>query len=56
MDSTAAHVIPANAEEIIHIDGLNKWFGDFQVLRNISLSVRRGGRIVICGPSGSGDN
>lgn len=54
MDPTAAHVIPANAEEIIRIEGLNKWFGDFQVLRNISLSVRRGERIVICGPSGSG--
>ncbi|HMV06696.1 MAG TPA: amino acid ABC transporter ATP-binding protein [Accumulibacter sp.] len=54
MDPTAAHVIPPNAEEIIRIEGLNKWFGDFQVLRNISLSVRRGERIVICGPSGSG--
>ncbi|MBL8398372.1 MAG: amino acid ABC transporter ATP-binding protein [Candidatus Accumulibacter sp.] len=54
MDHPAAHVIPANAEEIIRIEGLNKWFGDFQVLRNISLSVRRGERIVICGPSGSG--
>ncbi|MEM9724331.1 MAG: amino acid ABC transporter ATP-binding protein [Pseudomonadota bacterium] len=34
--------------------GLNKWFGQFHVLRDINLTVRRGERIVICGPSGSG--
>jgi general L-amino acid transport system ATP-binding protein len=38
----------------IAITGLNKWFGDFQVLKNIDLTVRRGERIVVCGPSGSG--
>src|SRR5437764_1161789 len=38
----------------IEIAGLNKWFGNFQVLQDINLEVRRGERIVICGPSGSG--
>src|SRR5262249_62435021 len=33
---------------------LNKWYGDFHVLRDINLKVRGGERIVICGPSGSG--
>ena len=33
---------------------VNKWFGDFQVLRNINLQVETGERVVICGPSGSG--
>jgi len=33
---------------------VDKWFDDFQVLKNINLSVKRGERVVICGPSGSG--
>jgi general L-amino acid transport system ATP-binding protein len=40
--------------EMVKIVDLNKWFGDFHVLRDINLSVGRGERIVICGPSGSG--
>ena len=40
--------------EIVKITGLNKWFGEFHVLRDINLSVGKGERIVICGPSGSG--
>ncbi|MDH4114451.1 MAG: amino acid ABC transporter ATP-binding protein [Burkholderiaceae bacterium] len=39
---------------MIKVQGLNKWYGDFQALRDIDLTVRRGERIVICGPSGSG--
>ena len=39
---------------MIEIAGLNKWYGDFHVLRDIDLTVGRGERIVICGPSGSG--
>ena len=38
----------------IEITGMNKWFGDFHVLRDINLTVEEGERIVICGPSGSG--
>src|ERR1700704_5200587 len=39
---------------IVKINGLNKWYGDFHVLRDINLDVAKGERIVICGPSGSG--
>jgi general L-amino acid transport system ATP-binding protein len=39
---------------IVSISGLNKWYGDFHVLRDINLEVAKGERIVICGPSGSG--
>ncbi|NDP43520.1 MAG: amino acid ABC transporter ATP-binding protein [Aromatoleum sp.] len=39
---------------IIEFAKVNKWFGEFHVLRDIDLSVARGERIVICGPSGSG--
>ena len=42
------------APNAIEIAGLSKWFGDFQALRDISLTVRKGERIVVCGPSGSG--
>jgi len=45
----------AISDEIaIEITGMNKWYGDFHVLRDISLTVQRGERIVVCGPSGSG--
>ncbi|MED5296521.1 MAG: amino acid ABC transporter ATP-binding protein [Pseudomonadota bacterium] len=43
-----------NDAPMIEISGLNKWYGDFHVLRDIDLSVKPGERIVICGPSGSG--
>ncbi len=39
---------------IITFDRVSKWYGDFQVLRDIDLRVSKGERIVICGPSGSG--
>ena len=39
---------------IIEFAGVNKWFGEFHVLRDINLRVAKGERIVICGPSGSG--
>ena len=38
----------------IKMHGVSKWYDDFQVLKNINLTVKRGERIVICGPSGSG--
>ena len=45
---------PAGGERIIEIDGLNKWFGEFHVLRDIHLSVNKGEVVVVIGPSGSG--
>jgi len=39
---------------IIEIKNLNKWYGDFHVLKDINLSVKKGEIIVVCGPSGSG--
>jgi len=48
--SVAAHSeVPAVA-----LIGVNKWYGEFHVLRDINLSVAQGEKIVICGPSGSG--
>ena len=44
----------ASDEVIIEITNMNKWFGQFHVLRDINLNVYRGERIVVCGPSGSG--
>jgi polar amino acid transport system ATP-binding protein len=43
-----------DAEPIIRIEAVDKWFGQFQVLTGINLNVRPGERIVVCGPSGSG--
>ena len=49
---------PASAQAhegaAIEMIGVNKWYGQFHVLRDINLSVGQGERIVICGPSGSG--
>ncbi|MAY29337.1 MAG: amino acid ABC transporter ATP-binding protein [Aurantimonas coralicida] len=52
---------PGNADRMaisdeiaVELLGVNKWYGEFHVLRDINLTVRRGERIVICGPSGSG--
>ena len=41
-------------EVAVEIIGMNKWYGQFHVLRDIDLTVYRGERIVLCGPSGSG--
>jgi general L-amino acid transport system ATP-binding protein len=41
-------------EVAVDLVGVNKWYGDFHVLRDINLRVNRGERIVIAGPSGSG--
>jgi ABC-type polar amino acid transport system, ATPase component len=41
-------------EKIIQMENVNKWFGDFQVLKDINLQVSEKQKIVVCGPSGSG--
>ena len=44
----------SSTEVAIEMVDVNKWYGEFHVLKNINLKVMRGERIVICGPSGSG--
>ncbi|RCW76315.1 amino acid ABC transporter ATP-binding protein (PAAT family) [Pseudorhodoferax soli] len=51
MNTNQQHTLGA---PIIEMAGVNKWYGQFQVLTGIDLSVRAGERIVVCGPSGSG--
>jgi len=41
-------------DSIIVMEDLNKWYGNFHVLKDINLNVKKGERIVVCGPSGSG--
>ena len=43
-----------NDTAVIEINSLNKWFGNFHVLKNINLKIRQSEKIVVCGPSGSG--
>jgi len=44
----------SSPQPIIQMEGVSKWFGKYQALRDIDLAVQRGERIVVCGPSGSG--
>ncbi|MGO4741585.1 ATP-binding cassette domain-containing protein, partial [Bosea sp. 2KB_26] len=43
-----------NTDTAVEMIGVNKWYGEFHVLRDINLKVARGEKLVICGPSGSG--
>ncbi|TCR66301.1 general L-amino acid ABC transporter ATP-binding protein [Bosea sp. BK604] len=43
-----------NTAVAVEMIGVNKWYGEFHVLRDINLKVARGEKLVICGPSGSG--
>ena len=54
MSATAKVASNAAGQPAIQVDGLDKWFGDFHVLKHIDLTVAKGERIVVCGPSGSG--
>ena len=45
---------PPQDKPVVELIGVHKWFGAFHVLRDVSLTVRRGERIVIAGPSGGG--
>ncbi len=48
------HTMTIADEVMIELKSVNKWYGDFHVLKDINLTVKKGERIVICGPSGSG--
>jgi len=52
--SVRASMADPKAEAAVQMLGVHKWYGEFHVLREINLHVRRSERIVICGPSGSG--
>ena len=39
---------------MIELQGVGKWYGDFQALTDVDLKVRSGEKVVVCGPSGSG--
>jgi general L-amino acid transport system ATP-binding protein len=54
MGGTALGMRTTEHEVAVEIAGLNKWYGEFHVLRGVDLEVMRGERIVVCGPSGSG--
>jgi len=58
MTFSATNVRPASAREnaavAVRMEGVDKWYGSFQALKDIDLTVASGERIVICGPSGSG--
>ena len=43
-----------NLDYMIEMSNVNKWYGDFHVLKDINIRVKKGEKIVICGPSGSG--
>jgi general L-amino acid transport system ATP-binding protein len=43
-----------NGGAMIQLDHVNKWYGQFHVLRDVTLAVEKGQRVVVCGPSGSG--
>jgi general L-amino acid transport system ATP-binding protein len=44
----------STGENVIRIEAMHKWFGNFHALKDIDLEVAQGEKIVICGPSGSG--
>ncbi len=53
-ETELAAKLTVSDEQMIHIDQMHKWYGQFHVLKNINLTVNAGERIVVCGPSGSG--
>ncbi|WP_426956165.1 amino acid ABC transporter ATP-binding protein [Muricoccus radiodurans] len=53
-DTHVASAIRTDAPPAILLDRVNKWYGAMHVLRDVSLEVATGERVVVCGPSGSG--
>ncbi|MDU4253943.1 amino acid ABC transporter ATP-binding protein [Pseudomonas nitroreducens] len=54
-EATQKTAQPAIGDHVmITMKGVNKWYGQFHVLKDINLEVKQGERIVLCGPSGSG--
>ncbi len=53
-EASKAQKMSVSDEVVVSMDSVNKWYGQFHVLRDINLTVNKGERIVVCGPSGSG--
>ncbi|MBD8689061.1 MULTISPECIES: amino acid ABC transporter ATP-binding protein [unclassified Rhizobium] len=53
-EAQAQKLAVSSTDVAIEITGMNKWYGDFHVLRDVNLKVMKGERIVVAGPSGSG--
>lgn len=53
-EKTESHVVAGSNDVMIELKNVNKWYGEFHVLKDINLTVTKGERIVVCGPSGSG--
>ncbi len=57
MSQTATAIAPeisASDQPAIVLDAVNKWYGAMHVLRDVSMVIGEGERVVVCGPSGSG--
>ncbi len=54
MTDTSSKPHAVGDKQMILLENVNKWYGEFHVLKDINLKVRQGERIVLCGPSGSG--
>ena len=52
--STKSLMPVSEGEPLIELKNIDKWYGGFHALKDVSLSVRAGEKIVLCGPSGSG--
>jgi general L-amino acid transport system ATP-binding protein len=54
MASQQAAAAKSTNGSMIELRNVNKWYGEFHVLKDINVEVRKGERVVVCGPSGSG--
>ena len=52
--SQVPEMTPGAGRAVVELREVNKWYGDFHALRDVSLTVGRGEKVVVCGPSGSG--
>ena len=51
---TETSIAPSSDDAVVRLLAVDKWYGDYHVLRDVALDVRSGEKVVVCGPSGSG--